>query len=136
MNLSVEHLVIPQVWPEWTSLSSHSYGKTPGVFSGGLPLPRGALIMATAFSGPYVDQSLTNRAPFSPTSAPAAVTDPPELGETRVYTAGRIDPPRSQDYASQDGNTPKPFPGEVSEQVAYDPYANGGGVSSYLDNAG
>jgi hypothetical protein len=92
--------------------------------------------MATAFSGPYVDQSLTNRAPFSPTSAPAAVTDPPELGETRVYTAGRIDPPRSQDYASQDGNTPKPFPGEVSEQVAYDPYANGGGVSSYLDNAG
>jgi len=92
--------------------------------------------MSAAFPGPYVDQSLTNRAPYSSTPAPAAVTDPPELGETRVYSAGRIDPPRSQDYASQDGNTPKPFPGQVSDVVEYDPYANGGGVSSYLDNSG
>lgn len=92
--------------------------------------------MATAFSGAYVDQSLTTRAPFSPQTLPDPVTDPPELGETRVYTNDRIDPPRLQDYSAQDGNTPKPFPGAVSNQVAYDPYADRGGVSSYLDNAG
>ncbi len=92
--------------------------------------------MAAAFPGPYVDQSLTNRGPFPAQSLPAPVTDPPELGDTRAYTNDRIDPPRSQDYASQDGNTPKPFPGQVSDAVEYDPYANGGGVSSYLNNSG
>ncbi len=91
--------------------------------------------MATAFPGPYVDQSITSRGPFSPQSLPAPVTDPADLGETRVYNNDRAQI-RGQDYASQDGNTPKPFPGQVSDEVEYDPYANGGGVSAYLDNSG
>jgi hypothetical protein len=91
--------------------------------------------MTTAFSGPYVDTGLTSRGPFSPTATPAPVTDPPELGETRVYTKDRIDPPRSQDYSAQDGNTPKSFPPN-SWQPGYDPYATDGGWASYLDNSG
>jgi hypothetical protein len=90
--------------------------------------------MAAAFPGPYVDQSLTTRGPFSPTSAPAPVTDPADLGETRVYNTDRAQI-RGQDYASQDGNTPKSFPPN-SWQPGYDPYAADGGWASYLDNSG
>lgn len=91
--------------------------------------------MAAAFPGPYVDTGLTTRGPFTPQSLPAPVTNPADLGQDRSYTVDRAQV-RGQDYASQDGNTPKPFPGQVSDAVEYDPYANGGGVSSYLNNSG
>ena len=91
--------------------------------------------MAAAFSGPYVDTSLSTRAPFSQTAAPAPVTNPRDLSANRAYTVDQVAPARSQDYTSQQAD-PKPFPGAVSESSSYYPYANGGGVSSFLANSG
>lgn len=88
--------------------------------------------MAQAFPGAYVDQSLTQRGPFSQVSTAVDVKNTRDLGGNRAYTNSRANPPRSQDYASQQA-APKPFPGKNSKSVGYDPYANGGGVAGYLE---
>lgn len=87
--------------------------------------------MAQAFAGAYVDQSLTQRGPFSQDSQAVDVKNPRDLGANRSYTNDLAAPARSQDYSSQQADA-KPFPGEYSQSVSYDPYANGGGVAAYL----
>lgn len=88
--------------------------------------------MAQAFAGAYVDQGITQRGPFSQSSQAVDVKNPRDLGQNRAYAVDRADPARLQDYASQQAS-PKPFPGKNSRLTAYDPYANGGGVASYLE---
>ncbi len=88
--------------------------------------------MAAAFSGPYTDTSLTTRAPFVQSSTAVDVKNVRDLGNDRSYTKTRAQV-RGQDYASQQAD-PKPFPGDDSDKVAYDPYAVGGGVASYLSH--
>lgn len=88
--------------------------------------------MAQAFPGAYVDQGLTQRGPFSQVSTAVDVKNPRDLGGNRAYTNSRANPPRSQNYSSQQ-TAPKPFPGKNSKSVSYDPYANGGGVADYLE---
>lgn len=87
--------------------------------------------MAQAFSGAYVDQSLTQRGPFSQVSTAVDVKNPRDLGANRAYTNDLADPARSQDYSGQQAAA-KPFPAKYSQSVSYDPYANGGGVAAYL----
>lgn len=89
--------------------------------------------MPQAFPGPYVDQSLTQRGPFNQVSEAVNVQNPPDLGPDRSYTNDRIDV-YTLDLDSQE-QPPKPFPGTVSDQVGYDPYANGGGILPFLDNS-
>lgn len=89
--------------------------------------------MAQAFSGPYVDQGITQRGPFSQSSLAVDVKNPRDLGQNRAYAIDRNDPSRLQDYASQQTD-PKPFPGKNSSSSSYDPYATGGGVASYLEH--
>tara|TARA_Y100000385_G_scaffold280471_1_gene331730 strand:- start:3827 stop:4093 length:267 start_codon:yes stop_codon:yes gene_type:complete len=88
--------------------------------------------MAAAFSGAYTDTSVTTRGPFSQSSTAVDVKNVRDLGNDRSYTESRSQV-RGQDYASQQTD-PKPFPGEDSDKVAYDPYAVGGGVASYLSH--
>ena len=64
--------------------------------------------MAVAFPGPYVDQSLTERGPFNSTAAPAAVTNPRDLGLNRSYSSTRATT-RTLDLSGQQ-TAPKPFP--------------------------
>lgn len=90
--------------------------------------------MPQAFPGPYVDVSLTQRGPFSQVSTAEDVKNPRDLGQDRSYTVDRIDV-NELDLSSQE-QPPKAFPATVSNQVGYDPYANGGGILSYLDNSG
>jgi hypothetical protein len=90
--------------------------------------------MSQAFPGPYVDQSLTQRGPFEQASEAVNVQNPRDLGPNRSYTVDRVDVYRL-DLDSQE-QSPKPFPGSVSSQVGYNPYANGGGIAAYLDNSG
>jgi hypothetical protein len=91
--------------------------------------------MAAAFPGPYVDQSLTTRAPFDQASQAVDVKNPRDLGENRSYRNDLADSPREVDLSAQQAD-PKPFPLSQNEPVGYDPYANGGGLASYLDNSG
>ena len=88
--------------------------------------------MAAAFSGAYTDTSITTRGPFSQSSTAVDVKNVRDLGNDRSYTKSRSQV-RGQDYASQQAD-PKPFPGENSMLKAYDPYAVGGGVASYLSH--
>ena len=90
--------------------------------------------MSAAFPGPYVDQSLTNRAPFDAQTLPAAVTNPRDLGENRTYRNDLADSAREVDLSAQE-TAPKPFPPN-KWKPGYDPYANGGGLESYLANTG
>lgn len=90
--------------------------------------------MQPAFPSPYTDPNLTHRGPFDQVSQAVNVENPRDLGPDRSYTNDRIDV-YTLDLASQE-QPPKPFPGAVSDQVDYDPYANGGGISSYLNNSG
>jgi hypothetical protein len=94
----------------------------------------GETIMATAFTGSYTDQSLTTRAPFTPQSLPAPVTNPRDLGENRTYRNDLADSARQVDLSAQQADS-KPFPPNKWEP-GYDPYANGGGLEAYLDNSG
>ena len=91
--------------------------------------------MAAAFPNPYVDQSLTQRGPFSQVSTAVDVKNPRDLGENRSYRNDLADSPREVDLSAQQAD-PKPFPRRQNEPVGYDPYANGGGLESYLDNSG
>ena len=50
--------------------------------------------MAQAFPGAYVDQSLTQRGPFSQVSTAVDVKNPRDLGGNRAYTNSRANPPR------------------------------------------
>jgi hypothetical protein len=90
--------------------------------------------MSTAFPGPYTDQSLTKRAPFAAQSLPEPVTNPRDLGENRTYRNNLADSAREVDLSAQQTD-PKPFPPN-KWKPGYDPYANGGGLESYLDNSG
>ena len=89
--------------------------------------------MAVAFPGPYVDQSLTEQGPFNSTAAPAAVTNPRDLGLNRSYSSTRATT-RTLDLSGQQ-TAPKPFP-PSNWVLGHDPYANGGGIDAYLDNSG
>lgn len=90
--------------------------------------------MATAFPGPYVDQSITQRGPFSQVSQAVDVKNPRDLGENRSYRNNLADSPREVDLSSQQAD-PKPFPPN-SWVVGFDPYKNGGGLETYLNNSG
>jgi len=90
--------------------------------------------MAQAFSGPYTDQSLTERGPFSAQSLPDPVTNERDLGRDRSYQEDQDTVIRDQDLAAQQAD-PKPFPPN-KWKPGYDPYANGGGLDTYLDNSG
>jgi len=90
--------------------------------------------MATAFSGPYVDQNITTRGPLSQNSTAEDVTNPRDLGENRAYREDLADSPRETDLSSQQADS-KPYPPN-KWKPGYDPYANGGGLESYLDNSG
>lgn len=91
--------------------------------------------MATAFRGPYVDQSITQRGPFSQVSTAVDVKNPRDLGADRSYRNDLADSPREVDLSAQQTD-PKPFPRSRNWTPGYDPYANGGGIESYLDNSG
>jgi hypothetical protein len=90
--------------------------------------------MATAFPGPYTDLSLTQRPPFSQVSQAVDVKNPRDLGLNRSYQEDLTQTLRTEDYSAQQAD-PKPFPRSRNQVVGYDPYAIGGGVESYLDNA-
>jgi hypothetical protein len=91
--------------------------------------------MAQAFPGPYVDQSLTQRGPFTQDAdAGNNVLNVRDLGPDRSYINERADV-YNADLSSQE-EAPKPFPGTVSFQVGYDPYANGGGILTHFNNSG
>jgi hypothetical protein len=90
--------------------------------------------MSTAFPGSYVDQGLTTRGPFTAQALPEPVTNPRDLGENRTYRNDLAASARQVDLAAQQAN-PKPFPPN-KWKPGYDPYANGGGLESYLDNSG
>lgn len=90
--------------------------------------------MATAFSGPYVDQSITERGPFSQASTATDVKNPRDLGENRSYRNDLADSARETDLSGQQAD-PKPFPPN-KWKPGYDPYANDGGLDDYLDNSG
>lgn len=90
--------------------------------------------MPVAFSGPYVDPGLTTRAPFAAQSLPAPVTNARDLGENRTYRNDQADSAREVDLSAQQSD-PKPFPPN-KWKPGYDPYANGGGLDTYLANSG
>jgi hypothetical protein len=90
--------------------------------------------MAAAFPGPYTDLSLTQRPPFSQVSQAVDVKNPRDLGLNRSYQEDLTQTLRTEDYSAQQAD-PKPFPRSRNQVVGYDPYAIGGGVESYLDNA-
>lgn len=90
--------------------------------------------MATAFPGPYTDQGITTRGPFSSTPAPAPVTNPRDLGSNRAYNVDMSAVPRTNDLSGQQ-QAAKPFPPSYWEP-GYDPYATGGGWDTFLDNSG
>ena len=89
--------------------------------------------MTVAFTGPYVDLGLSTRAPFAAQTLPAPVTNPRDLGENRTYRNDLSDSAREVDFSAQQAD-PKPFPPNKWEP-GYDPYANGGGLATYLDNS-
>ena len=90
--------------------------------------------MAVAFTNPYTDLGLSTRAPFSAQTLPAPVTNTRDLGENRSYRNDQADSARETDLSAQQDD-PKPFPPN-KWSPGYDPYANGGGLASYLDNSG
>jgi hypothetical protein len=77
---------------------------------------------------------LTRRPPFSQVSQAVDVKNPRDLGLNRSYQEDLTQTLRTEDYSAQQAD-PKPFPRSRNQVVGYDPYAIGGGVESYLDNA-
>lgn len=90
--------------------------------------------MPQAFPGPYVDLSLTSREPFSQVSQAEDVKNPRDLGQNRTYTNGRINV-NALDLSGQQ-QAPKPASFGRNWPVGYNPYANGGGLQSFLANSG
>lgn len=90
--------------------------------------------MSAAFPDPYTDVSITQRPPFSQVSQAVDVTNPRDLGENRSYQGNLTQTLRTENYSAQQAD-PKPFPRSRNWTYGYDPYAIGGGVETYLDNA-
>lgn len=90
--------------------------------------------MPAAFSDPYTDVGTTQRPPFSQVSQAVNVTNPRDLGGDRSYQETLSQTLRSASYSAQQ-RAAKPFPRSRNMTPGYDPYAVGGGVETYLDNA-
>jgi hypothetical protein len=90
--------------------------------------------MAAAFPGPYTDTSNTQRPPFNQVSQAVDVKNPRDLGLNRSYQDDLTQTLRTANYSAQQAE-PKPYPRSQNWTPGYDPYAAGGGVESYLDNA-
>ena len=90
--------------------------------------------MPTAFPGPYTDLSLTTREPFDQVSQAEDVKNPRDLGENRSYRIDRAASPREVDLSAQQTD-PKPSSRSRNWPLGYNPYATGGCLEAYLDNA-